>query len=341
MHLLGLLQLKPAAFMLQLLLLTPTRMVTALHDCPMPTCTTCQPTADHDAPGFGFDLSTNYGLEPRSIPLTRPTSAVRLHNGTTIDLAKVQADFSYRELMLRLSRAATVPGPAKGNTLLRWLNKKLGRPATPDVGLLGSFLRQLSDATFDVYHAAALGGIRTSVHSTGHVAVKVAVATPLFPALTPRDLKDALEFAGMGSWIGGALPIPYPQRLSGSREAFAASWLGLCSNFKNFYACEDELEEAPAEMVFYASMTRHTLYASRERYASAFGLDQPALSEYLKEPMNPLFAAARGAALYARWRQEAPFDCIEEEECEERRKLEREGGKGKASVPPPGKVELR
>lgn len=41
--------------------------------------------------------------------------------------------------------------------------------------------------------------------------------------------------------------------------------------------------------------------------------------------VNPVYAAARGAALYARWRQEAPWDCVEGEECEDERKKELEG----------------
>lgn len=41
--------------------------------------------------------------------------------------------------------------------------------------------------------------------------------------------------------------------------------------------------------------------------------------------IDPTFAAARRAALYARWRQEAPFHYVERHECEEERQHEREG----------------
>jgi hypothetical protein len=41
---------------------------------------------------------------------------------------------------------------------------------------------------------------------------------------------------------------------------------------------------------------------------------------------DPVFAAARGAALYARWRQEAPYDCVEHERCEAERRREMEKG---------------
>jgi hypothetical protein len=39
--------------------------------------------------------------------------------------------------------------------------------------------------------------------------------------------------------------------------------------------------------------------------------------------VNPVFAAARGAAIYARRRQEAPADCVELKACEEKRNRER------------------
>lgn len=39
--------------------------------------------------------------------------------------------------------------------------------------------------------------------------------------------------------------------------------------------------------------------------------------------IDPTFAAARGAALYARRRQEVPSDCYEKSECEEMRSRER------------------
>jgi hypothetical protein len=37
---------------------------------------------------------------------------------------------------------------------------------------------------------------------------------------------------------------------------------------------------------------------------------------------DPLYAAARGAALYARWRQEVPWDCVEGEGCNDERERE-------------------
>lgn len=38
---------------------------------------------------------------------------------------------------------------------------------------------------------------------------------------------------------------------------------------------------------------------------------------------DPVYAAARGAALYARWRQEVPWNCTERETCEDERRRDR------------------
>jgi hypothetical protein len=43
---------------------------------------------------------------------------------------------------------------------------------------------------------------------------------------------------------------------------------------------------------------------------------------------DPTFAAARGMAVYARRRQEAPGPCVEYQECEEMSEKERSKGQG-------------
>lgn len=53
------------------------------------------------------------------------------------------------------------------------------------------------------------------------------------------------------------------------------------------------------------------------------GAAQPDVSVDVAVAVDPLYAAARGAALYARWRQEVPWDCTEHEGCEDERRRER------------------
>ena len=44
------------------------------------------------APGIGFDLTPSYG-----------TAAIRFHNGSTVNVAKIDAVEDYQEMMRRLS----------------------------------------------------------------------------------------------------------------------------------------------------------------------------------------------------------------------------------------------
>jgi hypothetical protein len=61
-----------------------------------------------------------------------------------------------------------------------------------------------------------------------------------------------------------------------------------------------------------------------EATSNGTGQANDALGSAADKMVDPTFAAARGAALYARWRQEAPWGCVEYQECDERRKKERE-----------------
>lgn len=355
----------------------------------MPECATCLPASVHDAPGIGFDLTTSYG-----------TSAARLHNGSTINLAVVQASSEYRNLMVRLANMRKPPETTIQENFRRWLNKKVGWPATPDVSIIADLIRQLHRESAKVLQASE----------------RIVVTAPLLPAVTQEDINDAIEYAGLQSWL--TLPFPYPRRLSEARAAFGANGNGLCQTYKYLYQCEDEYEDMPFETVYFVSFSQYALYTTIGAYTSAFALDfsseryladfesgldnQPpndtaAYSEYwshisnqlldlpkqgnrpvtklilggenathpkflsvLTEAMNtlsgpfsqvtttdngygdmtveePLFAAARGAALYVRWRQEAPFDCVERDECE----LERARMKEAVVTAAPGKAELR
>ena len=49
-------------------------------------------------PGIGFDLTTSYGI-----------AAVRYHNGSKVNIAKVSGDAAYENMMQRLSRKPKKP----------------------------------------------------------------------------------------------------------------------------------------------------------------------------------------------------------------------------------------
>lgn len=60
---------------------------------------------------------------------------------------------------------------------------------------------------------------------------RVVVATPQFHALTREDLQDAIEYAGLRSWL--ECPIPYPTIFYSPNTAYAANERGLCKEWDN------------------------------------------------------------------------------------------------------------
>ena len=160
---------------------------------------------------------------------------MRHYSGSTIDLAFVSASPAYAELLARLSQSTAPPKPSKLQQYLRRLNKLLGRPATPDVGTISALISCLR------------GEAETRLN---HALDRVVVTTPQFPGLTREDLEDAIEHAGLKSWL--EYPLPYPTMLYAPNAAFAANGQGLCNAVDNIYACLEEAEDGdiPLEQVF-------------------------------------------------------------------------------------------
>ncbi|GAB1316056.1 hypothetical protein MFIFM68171_06266 [Madurella fahalii] len=295
--------------------------------------------------------------------------------------------------MARLVDSPKPPPPTSWEKWRRSLNKKLGRPATPDVGILAGMFMALRDAV-----SLALASPLDSV----------AVAHPPIPGLAAYDVADALEYAGLRSWLtsetaGAGL---YPARLTEAHAVFAAEGQGLCNNYKDLFECWDEQERMVHHTVLLVGFTRVDLRAEVAPLRAPFHWDQSVLEMFvdlgagldgmddfesevafwarvhdrltavarrtrltrvmlvgenvtdpkflsvLKDALagsryavgsgeiqgeervlvvperdrmvDPMFASARGAAQYARWRQEAPFGCREQRRCDEDRERERE-----------------
>jgi hypothetical protein len=160
---------------------------------------------------------------------------VHHYNGSTTDLAFIPASAAYARLLTRLSQSTVRPKPSKLQQYLRGLNKRLGRPATADVGTVSALLSSLR------------GEVETRLN---HTLNRVVVTAPQFPGLTREDLEDAVEHAGLKSWL--EYMIPYPQMLYAPNAAFAANGRGLCVELDNLYACLEEAEvgDIPLEHVF-------------------------------------------------------------------------------------------
>ena len=116
----------------------------------------------------------------------------------------------------------------------RWLNKKLGRPATQDVGTLSEMILSLKTATEEE--------IKRPMD-------RVVVAVPLLLALTDEDIDDALEYSRLRPIMVDGVT----SRLGEADALFAANGKGLCKNHKNNFACQDEAESRPLHQVFTVS----------------------------------------------------------------------------------------
>jgi hypothetical protein len=79
----------------------------------------------------------------------------------------------------------------------------------------------------------------------------VAVTSPWLAALTPEDLEDGINYAGLRSWL--SRPVWYPRQLIESHTVFAGNGNGLCRNYKDVYECNDEEDYMPSHMVYFVS----------------------------------------------------------------------------------------
>ncbi|EXA32352.1 hypothetical protein FOVG_16398 [Fusarium oxysporum f. sp. pisi HDV247] len=355
---------------------------------PFPTCADCLPASIHDAPGIGFSLSLSSG-----------TAAVHFYNGTVKNIASIPANPEYAALMKRLANSPPPPPLSRWEKLRRSFNKKIGRPATPNVGIIATILVSLRDVT--------------SIAVTSPMD-RVAVSHPRIQGLAESDLWDALEYAHIRPWVAAGLPRPkvvlplpaaggYPSQLLESYAVFAGHGKGLCKHYKNFWQCAEEQDNVPLETTLVVGITPTDLRGEIIRTRSAFtdlqprhgdrafvdlelGLatsednpdfwarvaerlqgfcgivpegfwldtilltgenaTHPAFLQALRSALvgngflqresdsgekisfvheggaviDPVFASARGAAQYARWRQEAPIGCEEQDRCEEERR---------------------
>lgn len=146
----------------------------------------------------------------------------------------VPAQSEYTDLFLRLAQLASRPKPWPWSRHLRRLNKKLGRPATKDVGVLSTLIDSLAKTTANVLNQTLN---------------RIVVTAPDLPALTMDDINDAIEHAGLRSWL--IYPMPSPEQLYTANAAFAGMGHGLCGAWWDIGACQDEIMDGdiPTEHV--------------------------------------------------------------------------------------------
>lgn len=214
------------------------------------------------APGIGFDLSTSYG-----------TAVIRHHNGSFINVAKVELDSDYKEMMQRLSLDSSKhPSPPyksikeclsdEPRQILRAIRKRLGFPASNDVGLLSELIYYLRTRT-----EARLG------QSIDHVVVSFSHNVALYE----EDINDAIEYAGLKPLTGSSF-YQQPCELA---VAFAGSGLGLCEHYNDAEKCREEEKWLPREQVLAISYTEKALEISLSTIENAYQPYTPKHSHFI------------------------------------------------------------
>ncbi|OJD18070.1 hypothetical protein AJ78_01900 [Emergomyces pasteurianus Ep9510] len=219
----------------------------------LPECEECIPQADILAPGIGFDITDSYG-----------TAAVRYHNGSVANLARVDGDKDFQALMKKL--AAGPPALDCSGSLSKWqeflcwksrlqrrLNKSRGLPATPDVGTLAKLFENLRLAVDN---------------KLGEGACTRALFTlfPKLPGLAYEDFLDAVEYAGLDR-----IESPYSQdHISEVSAASGAMGFGICRNYTDVYRCFDEEFNMPYEQILFLSFTNASFTAINTYLSYAF-----------------------------------------------------------------------
>lgn len=205
--------------------------------------------------GIGFDLSPSYG-----------TVAVSYPNGSIRSIARVEGSEAYREMMSRLSLRSSEhlhqPYENVGDAIndyprltLRNVRKRLGLPASRDVGILADMIRALRD------EASCFVGEPVSVG---------AVSIPHLAALYGEDLYDAFEHLSL-VWLD-ILPSWNYNPVYASLAAYAGNGLGLCEEYRNVAECNDEESRMPGRWVLCVSYTHTSLITSQARLSDAYGI---------------------------------------------------------------------
>ncbi|PPJ51960.1 hypothetical protein CBER1_10091 [Cercospora berteroae] len=168
---------------------------------------------------------------------------VNFYNGPTKDLVKVEAAQEYKDLIVRLS-SSPPSRPSYIDSLKRWWGKKRDRPSTTDV--------------------EAELGINLN---------KIVLSHLWFPALTSEDIGDAIEYAGLQSWLHTSNndPVWDPNQLSENRAALAAHGVNLCQEYGSWQVCVEGISADASDVtVYYASLTRSALYTSLDSHLQPF-----------------------------------------------------------------------
>ncbi|KAI1272794.1 hypothetical protein F5Y07DRAFT_378829 [Xylaria sp. FL0933] len=195
--------------------------------------------------GIGLDLSPSYA-----------TVAVSYPNGSVQTIARVKGDDIYREMMLRLSLSSSQhvhkPYDTMGDAisdiprqLWRDTWKKLGLPCSRDVGKLSRMIRALRDQASNF---------------VGEPVSAAAISGPHLAALYLEDIQDAFEYLSLAYIDLG--PSWSFQHIPTTLAAYAGNGLGICQDYKDEAACNEEERQMRSKYVLAVGYTLTSLTTS-------------------------------------------------------------------------------
>jgi hypothetical protein len=141
--------------------------------------------------------------------------------------------------------------------LWRNFRKRLGLPASRDVGILSRVIQALRD------QASSFVGEPVSAAS---------ISMPHLAALYGEDICDAYEYISLVYLA--FYPYFYQEPIPATIAAYAGNGLGLCRDYSDVEACKEEEENMPLRYGLAMSCTHTSLITSHARIMDAYHLEE-------------------------------------------------------------------
>jgi hypothetical protein len=144
-----------------------------------------------------------------------------------------------------------------GRRLMRNIRKKLGLPASADVGTIAQVMRNLKS---------------TMEPKLGFQVVDAAISVPHLAALYQDDVEDACEYIGI-DYV--KIPNFFRPLLWETAVAYAGYGFGLCANYTDTEACLAEEPDMAEHNVFAIHYSRNALTTALSPMTTPYGLWEP------------------------------------------------------------------
>ncbi|KAK6337768.1 hypothetical protein TWF696_001248 [Orbilia brochopaga] len=194
----------------------------------------CLPRKLAKSPGIGIHLAAEYG-----------TVSVSYHNGTTVDIARINSSLEFTSLMNIFALEGNCILPSARTPLDRLYQrlehsrrerrKSVGQPASYESSVLAQMIGALR-------HEASIALNTRITHAL--------VTHPPLPGLKYDDLLDAAFHEGitlLHGFSNGSHTAPKPDISTLLTAAYAGVGLGLCENYTDTAACRAEEHEMDTE----------------------------------------------------------------------------------------------